>query len=51
MALREELDHVLGPEGEIAANHPFYEHRPGQIRMAQAGHHHGLAFELASGSR
>jgi ATP-dependent DNA helicase DinG len=36
MALREELDHILGPEGEIAANHPFYEHRLGQIRMAQA---------------
>ncbi|MBN2243051.1 MAG: ATP-dependent DNA helicase [Acidobacteria bacterium] len=36
MPLREELDRVLGPEGEIAANHPLYEHRPGQIRMAQA---------------
>ncbi|MBN2319771.1 MAG: ATP-dependent DNA helicase [Acidobacteria bacterium] len=39
MALREELDRILGPEGEIAANHPFYEHRPGQIQMAQAVGH------------
>ena len=36
MALLEELNRILGPEGEIAANHPLYEHRPGQIRMAQA---------------
>lgn len=26
----------MGPDGLIADNHPFYEHRPGQIRMAQA---------------
>jgi ATP-dependent DNA helicase DinG len=36
MALRKELDTILGPDGAIAANHPFYEHRPGQIDMAQA---------------
>ena len=36
MDLREELDRVLGPGGAIARNHPRYEHRPGQIRMAQA---------------
>ncbi len=32
----EKLDQVLGPEGSIARNHPNYEHRPGQIRMARA---------------
>jgi len=36
MDLKEELDRILGPDGAIAANHPFYEYRPGQIRMAQA---------------
>lgn len=36
MALKDELDRVLGPDGAIAANHPSYEYRPGQIRMAQA---------------
>jgi ATP-dependent DNA helicase DinG len=33
---REELDQILGPEGAVAAFHPNYEHRPGQIQMAQA---------------
>jgi ATP-dependent DNA helicase DinG len=32
----EELENILGPEGPIAAIHPAYEHRPGQIKMAQA---------------
>jgi ATP-dependent DNA helicase DinG len=32
----EKLDQVLGPGGVIARNHPNYEHRPGQIRMARA---------------
>ncbi len=55
MALREELDRILGPEGEIAANHPFYEHRPGQIRMAQAVGHaieekHHLCVEAGTGT-
>ena len=36
MISRDELDQILGPDGPIAANHPNYEHRPGQIRMAQA---------------
>lgn len=36
MASRSELEEVLGPGGKIAAHHPSYEHRPGQIRMAQA---------------
>ena len=36
MALWNELDAILGPGGAIAANHPFYEHRPGQIDMAHA---------------
>jgi len=36
MALQDELEHVLGPDGVVASTHPFYEHRPGQIRMSQA---------------
>ena len=36
MLLMEELEQILGPQGAIAANHPLYEHRPGQIAMAQA---------------
>lgn len=36
MISRDELDQILGPDGPIATNHPNYEHRPGQIRMAQA---------------
>jgi ATP-dependent DNA helicase DinG len=31
-----EIEQILGPAGAVAANHPFYEHRPGQIKMAQA---------------
>jgi ATP-dependent DNA helicase DinG len=33
---REELVHILGPDGPIAAAHPNYEHRSGQIKMAEA---------------
>jgi ATP-dependent DNA helicase DinG len=36
MMSRDELDQILGPNGAVAANHPYYEHRPGQIQMAQA---------------
>jgi ATP-dependent DNA helicase DinG len=36
MLMSNELEKILGPDGVIAANHPNYEHRPGQIRMAQA---------------
>jgi ATP-dependent DNA helicase DinG len=36
MISAEELEQLLGPDGAIAASHPFYEHRPGQIQMAQA---------------
>ena len=36
MAFCDEVDQILGPGGAVAANHPFYEHRPGQIKMAQA---------------
>jgi ATP-dependent DNA helicase DinG len=36
MPLREQLEQILGTNGAIAANHPSYEYRPGQIRMAQA---------------
>jgi ATP-dependent DNA helicase DinG len=32
----DDIDQILGPGGAVAANHPFYEHRPGQIKMAQA---------------
>ena len=36
MLLTDELEQILGPQGAIAASHPLYEHRPGQILMAQA---------------
>jgi ATP-dependent DNA helicase DinG len=36
MMSRDALDQILGPNGAVAANHPYYEHRPGQIQMAQA---------------
>jgi ATP-dependent DNA helicase DinG len=36
MSLRDRLEQILGKHGVIAANHPQYEYRPGQIRMAQA---------------
>ena len=36
MMSHEELNQILGPDGTVAANHPYYEHRPGQIQMAQA---------------
>ncbi len=36
MVTREKLAQILGPDGVIAATHPFYEHRPGQIQMSQA---------------
>jgi ATP-dependent DNA helicase DinG len=32
----DKLEQILGPDGPIAANHPRYEYRPGQIRMAMA---------------
>ena len=35
MISRDELERILGTNGAIAANHPFYEYRPGQIQMAQ----------------
>lgn len=31
-----EIEQILSPGGAIAANHPLYEHRPGQVRMALA---------------
>ncbi len=34
--VQDELEEILGPEGPIAAHHPFYEYRPGQIQMAKA---------------
>ena len=36
MPSRDKIEQILSPGGAIAANHPLYEHRPGQIRMAQA---------------
>ena len=36
MACCDDIDQILGPGGAVATNHPFYEHRPGQIKMAQA---------------
>ncbi|MBN1567978.1 MAG: ATP-dependent DNA helicase [Acidobacteria bacterium] len=36
MMSHDELNQILGPGGAVAANHPYYEHRPGQIQMAQA---------------
>ena len=30
------MENVFGPDGLIANAHPEYEHRPGQIQMAQA---------------
>ena len=32
--LRNEIERILSPGGTIAENHPFYEHRPGQVQMA-----------------
>jgi len=34
--LRKEIEQILNPGGAIAVNHPFYEHRPGQVQMALA---------------
>jgi ATP-dependent DNA helicase DinG len=51
----EELEQILGPEGVIAESHPFYEHRPGQIQMAQAvlsaiDQKHHLCVEAGTGT-
>jgi ATP-dependent DNA helicase DinG len=32
----DELNQILGPGGVVSVHHPNYEHRPGQIQMAQA---------------
>jgi len=45
MISAEKLQEMLGPGGIIARNHPNYEYRPGQIRMAAA-----VAEALAAGS-
>jgi ATP-dependent DNA helicase DinG len=36
MISHQKLEEILGPAGPIAREHPNYEHRPGQIRMAIA---------------
>ena len=55
MAFCDEIDQILGPGGAVAANHPFYEHRPGQIKMAQAvadaiGQNYHLCVEAGTGT-
>jgi|WetSurMetagenome_2_1015567.scaffolds.fasta_scaffold34391_4 ATP-dependent DNA helicase DinG len=55
MAFCDEIDQILGPGGAVAANHPFYEHRPGQIEMAQAvadaiEQNHHLCVEAGTGT-
>ncbi len=55
MISRDELEQMLGPGGVIAANHPSYEHRPGQIQMAQAvadaiEQNHHLCVEAGTGT-
>jgi ATP-dependent DNA helicase DinG len=55
MVSSEELEQILGPDGAIASNHPLYEHRPGQIHMAQAVRNaieekHHLCVEAGTGT-
>jgi ATP-dependent DNA helicase DinG len=55
MITNNELEQILGPAGPISANHPLYEHRPGQIRMAQAvlsaiRRNHHLCVEAGTGT-
>jgi ATP-dependent DNA helicase DinG len=55
MITSSELEHILGPGGPISANHPLYEYRPGQIRMAQAvlsaiQENHHLCVEAGTGT-
>ncbi len=51
----DKLAQILGPDGAVARNHPNYEYRPSQIRMAAAvadaierGHH--LCVEAGTGT-
>jgi ATP-dependent DNA helicase DinG len=51
----EDIEQILGPGGAVALNHPFYEHRPGQIKMAQAvadaiGQNYHLCVEAGTGT-
>jgi len=51
----EKLQTILGPDGPIAKNHPSYEFRPGQVRMAQAvadaiKQRHHLCVEAGTGT-
>jgi ATP-dependent DNA helicase DinG len=53
--MQDKLEQILGPEGAIASNHPFYEHRPGQIQMAKAvsaamQHNRHLCVEAGTGT-
>ena len=53
--MKDELEKILGPQGAIAANHPLYEYRPGQILMAQAiaaavMENHHLCVEAGTGT-
>jgi ATP-dependent DNA helicase DinG len=55
MILQNEVGQILGPEGVIAENLPLYEHRPGQVRMAEAvadaiEQNHHLCVEAGTGT-
>jgi len=55
MILPIELQETLGPNGAVAANHPNYEYRPAQVRMAQAvagaiDQQHHLCVEAGTGT-
>ncbi len=55
MISRTEFSNMLGPGGPIAAAHPQYEHRPGQVEMAQAvaeaiDSRHHLCVEAGTGT-
>ncbi len=55
MITHSELEQILGPGGPISLNHPLYEHRPGQIKMAQAvlsaiEENHHLCVEAGTGT-
>ncbi len=55
MFTHNELKQILGPDGVIAANHPYYEYRPGQIQMSMAiadalGQNRHLCVEAGTGT-
>jgi ATP-dependent DNA helicase DinG len=55
MVSSDELNQILGPGGAVSVHHPYYEHRPGQIQMAQAvvdaiGQNYHLCVEAGTGT-